>query len=86
MLSFLIFGFGAGVSYAASIAYILRWKRTSRGYSAGVFESLIGVGYLIGPLLGGFLSEFAGNAPYIYVFLMSLTVLVILLRCKKPLR
>lgn len=86
MFSFLIFGFGAGISYAASIASILRWKRSSRGYSAGVFESLIGVGYFIGPLLGGFLSEFAGNAPYIYVFLLSLIVLAILLRCKNFLR
>jgi DHA1 family quinolone resistance protein-like MFS transporter len=84
MFSFLIFGFGAGVSYAASIASILSWRRSSRGYSAGLFESLIGVGYFIGPLLGGFLSEFAGNAPYIYVFLLSLMVLGVLLRYRNP--
>ena len=77
LMSFLIFGFGGGISYAASIASVLRWRRSSRGYAAGMFESLIGVGYFVGPLIGGFLSEFAGNAPYLYGFFLSLVVLLL---------
>jgi len=79
---FLFFGFGSGISYAAAIASVLRWRKSSRGYAAGVFESLIGVGYFLGPLIGGFLSEFAGNFPYIYGFFLSLAVLLIQLRYK----
>jgi len=80
LVCFLIFGFGAGISYAASITLVLRWRKSSRGSAAGSFESLIGVGYFLGPLIGGYLSEFAGNAPYIYGFFLSLTVLIIQLR------
>ena len=77
---FLIFGFGAGISYAASIASILKWRKASRGYAAGIFESMIGIGYFIGPLIGGFLSEFIGNAPYIYSFILSLITLILQIR------
>lgn len=77
LICFLIFGFGAGISYAASITFVLKWRKSSRGYAAGVFESLIGVGYFLGPLIGGFLSEFAGNVPYIYGFLLSIIVFLI---------
>jgi len=82
LICFLIFGVGAGISYAASITSILKWQSSSRGYAAGVFESLIGVGYFIGPLIGGFLSNFAGNIPYIYCFLLSLAVLLLQLTRK----
>lgn len=77
LICFPLFGFGAGISYAASIASVLKWRRSSRGYAAGVFESLIGVGYFLGPLIGGFLSNFAGNVPYIYGFFLSLVALLI---------
>ena len=63
MFCFLVFGFGAGVSYVASISSILRRWRSSRGNAAGVFESLIGLGYFAGPLVGGAISEYAPNAP-----------------------
>ena len=86
LMCFLIFGFGTGVSYAASIASVLKWRRSSRGYAAGVFESLIGVGYFVGPLIGGFLSELAGNVPYIYGFFLSLAILSIQLRRKHRFR
>jgi len=82
LVSFLIFGFGAGISYAASITSVLKWRKSSRGYAAGVFESLIGVGYFLGPLIGGFLSEFAGNVPYLYGLFLSLVVLIIQWRGK----
>jgi len=83
LTGFLIFGFGGGISYAASIASVLKWRKSSRGYAAGMFESLIGVGYLVGPLIGGFLSEFAGNAPYLFGFFLSLAVLLLQLIWKR---
>jgi MFS family permease len=87
VLCFTLFGIGAGLSYAASIALILgRWV-TSRGRAAGVFESLIGFGYFVGPLIGGVVSKYSANAPYLYGFILSVPVfLVQILSRKKPRR
>ena len=76
-LCFLIFGFGNGISYAASILSVLGRWRGSRGYAAGIFESLIGVGYFIGPLVGGIVSELSLEAPYLFSFVLSLVVILI---------
>ena len=67
-------GFGAGILYAASIARILGGRESARGYAAGLFESLIGAGYFLGSLAGGFVAEYALNFPYILGALMSLAV------------
>ncbi|MEM2393580.1 MAG: hypothetical protein QXG11_02010, partial [Candidatus Bathyarchaeia archaeon] len=45
----------------------------ARGYAAGIFESLLGVGTLLGSSTGGMASEYyAQNAPYILCLLLSL--------------
>jgi len=75
LVCFIIFGFGSAICYAASISFILRRWGSSRGVAAGVFESLIGLGYFIGPLVGGIVSEHAPNAPFIYGFILSIVVL-----------
>jgi len=74
MIYFLIFGFGTGISYAASISFVLRRWGSSRGYAAGLFESLIGLGYFLRPLIGGIVSEYAPNIPYIFCCVLSLAV------------
>jgi MFS family permease len=71
---FIILGFGSSLSYATSITFILERWGSSRGYAAGVFESLIGLGFFSGPLIGGMISEYAPNAPYLYGFILGLTV------------
>ncbi len=73
-ICFLIFGFGSAICYAASISFILRRWGSSRGTAAGVFESLIGIGYFIGPLVGGIVSEYAPNAPFVYGFTLSIAI------------
>ena len=83
VLCFVLFGFGTGLSYAASIALVLgRWE-SSRGRAAGVFESMIGFGYFIGPLIGGVVSGYSDAAPYYFGFVLSVTVLLIQLFFKK---
>jgi DHA1 family multidrug resistance protein-like MFS transporter len=81
-LCFAIFGVGAGLSYAASISHILRRWESSRGHGAGVFESLIGLGYFAGPLIGGIVSQYAANAPYLYGVVLSVVVFCIQLLSK----
>ena len=71
-ISFSAFGFGAGILYANSISLIFRRLSSIRGYASGVFESLIGAGYFLGSLAGGYVSEYSPNAPYILGALISL--------------
>jgi DHA1 family multidrug resistance protein-like MFS transporter len=81
---FTLFGVGSGLAYAASIALILgRWE-TSRGRASGIFESLIGFGYFVAPLIGGFVSEYSAVAPYLFGFALSLAVIFVQLRFRKP--
>ncbi len=74
MLCFLVFGFGSGIIYATSIYSILGRRSRSRGTVAGAFESLIGFGYFIGPLIGGIVSQYAANAPYTFSLILSLAI------------
>ncbi|MEM2961028.1 MAG: hypothetical protein QXU67_05425, partial [Candidatus Bathyarchaeia archaeon] len=85
---FFIFGLGTGMSYSASISSILRRWSTSRGYAAGLFESLIGVGYFLGPLAGGAISIYGSNMPYIFgsffgfvIFLIQLILNIKFMTC-----
>jgi len=72
-LCFAAFGFGAGASYATAISFMLQWG-SSKGHAAGIFESSIGLGYFVGSLLGGALSELNSQAPYILCLLLSLAI------------
>jgi MFS family permease len=81
---FALFGVGVGLSYAASIALVLgRWE-TSRGRAAGIFESLIGVGYFVAPLIGGIVAEYSITAPYLFGFVLSLAVIFVQILFRKP--
>jgi len=74
VLCFVFHGFGTGLAYAASIALVLgRWEST-RGHAAGIFESMIGFGYFVGPLIGGVVSSYSDVAPYYFGFALSVIV------------
>ncbi|MEM2459625.1 MAG: MFS transporter [Candidatus Bathyarchaeia archaeon] len=74
-VAFAIYGFGAGILYAASISLIMRWASHAKGYGAGLFESLIGVGYLTGSLSGGAVAEYITiNAPYMLSLILSMVI------------
>jgi len=73
-ISLSLLGFGTGILYAASIEVILKSWGSAKGYAAGIFESLIGAGYFLGPLAGGFVAEYFQSAPYILCSLISLAV------------
>lgn len=72
-IAFAVFGFGMGILYASSIAHILESRSHARGYAAGMFESLLGVGTFLGSSMGGLASDYyAPNAPYVLCLLLSL--------------
>ncbi|MEM3193863.1 MAG: hypothetical protein QXH97_02635, partial [Candidatus Bathyarchaeia archaeon] len=83
-ISLSIMGFGAGILYAVSIAMLLKRLDSARGYAAGLFESLLGTGYFLGSLSGGFVANYAPNAPYILG--LSISLLVTLLNSIKYMR
>ena len=60
-----MFGFALATCYAASIEYSLLVLE-ARGRSAGVHETLIGVGSMVVPLTGGIVARATGLgwAPY----------------------
>ncbi|MEM2093111.1 MAG: MFS transporter [Candidatus Bathyarchaeia archaeon] len=75
--AFSIFGLGMGLLYATSIACILRGWGAAKGHAAGIFESFIGLGNLLGSSTGGLLSEYVAlNAPYMLIFIASLALFI----------
>jgi len=65
LFSALFFGAGLGIAYCSSIYYSLL-THEARGRNAGVHESLMGVGAMLVPFLGGLLARSLGSAwmPY----------------------
>jgi len=80
---FVLYGFGTGLAYAASLSIVLRRWETTRGRAAGIFESLLGFGYFLGPLIAGAVSIFSDSAPYYFIFVLSSATLIIQLLLNK---
>jgi MFS family permease len=56
LITAVVFGIGLGICYYSSIYYSLH-THTRRGRNAGVHETLIGLGSMLVPLLGGILAR-----------------------------
>ncbi|MCJ7632906.1 MFS transporter [Candidatus Bathyarchaeota archaeon] len=63
--------------YSSSLYYLLRRSGSNRGRVTGSFESILGLGYLLGPLLGGAVAQFQGSYLFIVGAGLSLLVLVL---------
>jgi DHA1 family multidrug resistance protein-like MFS transporter len=60
-----LFGVGMGLCYSAAIRSALDVDSSSRGKYAGLFEGSIGLGYFLGPAIGGAAAELVLQAPYV---------------------
>jgi len=82
----LMLGALAGVTFTASIFYSLHTEGPG-GRRTGIHEAIVGSGFLMGPLLGGFIAEHLGpRAPYwlaVAVILGAITAQLAMLS-KKP--
>lgn len=66
-----ILGLSLGLLYAHSL--VLMISMPSRGFYAGIFESSIGLGELIGPILMGYIGfVLSPSSPYIFLSLLGL--------------
>ncbi len=75
MACFLIFGFGQGMAYSTAILLVLKGSGSRRGKAAGMFESILGVGFFTGPLVGGIFYQVGGPYPYFVGATVSLSII-----------
>jgi MFS family permease len=80
-------GFGFSIFFPLTLEIIL--SRTSRGISGkiiGAYETIFGVGWAIGPTLGGPIAQSFGNqTPYIVFFIIGIAVTSLAVKCRKKL-
>ena len=82
-----LMGFGFSIFFPLTLEIIL--SRTSKGASGkiiGAYETVFGVGWAIGPILGGTIAQSFGNqSPYLVFFIIGITVTVLAIKCRKKL-
>ena len=79
----LLIGFGTGLIYASLFHSAITSSDRLRSIHTSLFEFSIGLGYFIGPLIGGMVAELHLSLPYVIGALMQLIGLVpLLLRSK----
>ncbi|MEM2875856.1 MAG: MFS transporter, partial [Candidatus Bathyarchaeia archaeon] len=64
-VSFVITGVLVGLIYSISLLMIMSGSGSRRGLYAGIFESTIGFGSVVGPLVGSLTSSFGLSAPFL---------------------
>jgi MFS family permease len=69
---FFIFGFFIGRVYYSSLELLMKQENSAKGAKAGLFESAIGLGASLSPLIAGFLGEILIILPFIVFGLFPL--------------
>ncbi len=63
-----------------------RTSKEASGKIIGAYETVFGVGWAIGPILGGFIAQSFGNqSPYLVFFIIGIVVTVLAVKCRKKL-
>lgn len=72
-----LIGYAAGIQIPCATSLISKKLRREVAVSLGVLESMFGVGWVIGPGIGGFLADYTSwsGAPYVFMGLVSLASL-----------
>jgi len=83
-ISLLLMGYGFSIFFPLTLEIILsKTKKEISGTMIGAYETTFGIGWAIGPISAGLISQFFGNdAPYLafFVFGISVTILSIIKR------
>ncbi|MEM2742361.1 MAG: MFS transporter, partial [Nitrososphaeria archaeon] len=75
-LSFLL-GFSLGITYAQALSKILSISEIKRGYYAGAFESLLGLGAFLGPLVGGIIANISISYTFILPTIITISFIIL---------
>lgn len=75
----LLMGFGFSIIFPLTLEIILRrTPKETQGITVGAYETTFGIGWAIGPVAAGLISEFSGNAvPYLVFFALGVGVTVV---------
>jgi len=84
-LAFIVMGVLVGLIYSPSLLTVMRKAKSKIGLYAGMFESAIGFGYMTGPLIGGLLSEYRRDYPFLLCGFAGLVILIVQIVLRKAL-
>lgn len=78
-LAMLLMGFGFSIIFPLTLEIILRkTPKENTGITIGAYETTFGMGWSIGPIAAGLISEFSGNAtPYLAFFVLGIGITII---------
>jgi MFS family permease len=86
-IAMVLMGFGFSIFFPLTLEIIL--SRTSKGISGkiiGAYETVFGIGWAIGPTLGGPIAQSFGNQMlYLVFFIIGIAVTVLAVKCRKKL-
>ncbi len=87
IVAMLIMGFGFSIFFPLTLDIILsRTRRDISGGVIGAYETTFGIGWAVGPITAGIISQFFGNdAPYLVFFVFGLAITVLAIIKKKSL-
>ncbi|MBI5859860.1 MAG: MFS transporter [Nitrosarchaeum sp.] len=86
-IAMVFMGFGFSIFFPLTLEIIL--SRTSKGISGkiiGAYETVFGIGWAIGPTLGGPIAQsFGSQSPYLVFFIIGIAVTALAVKCRKKL-
>jgi len=75
-VALLLMGFGFSIFFPLTLNTILsKTKKEISGTIIGAYETTFGIGWAVGPITAGLISQFQGNsAPYLVFFVIGLAI------------
>ena len=86
-LALLLMGFGFSIFFPLTLEIVLsKTRKEISGTIIGAYETTFGIGWAVGPITAGLISQFAGNSvPYLMFFVLGLGVTVFSIARRKAL-
>ena len=86
-LALLLMGYGFSIFFPLTLEIILsKTRKEMSGTMIGAYETTFGIGWAIGPISAGLISEFFGNdAPYFAFFILGIAVTILAIVKRKVL-
>ena len=86
-LALLLMGYGFSIFFPLTLEIILsKTRKEMSGTMIGAYETTFGIGWAIGPISAGLISEFFGNdAPYFSLFVLGIAVTILAIVKRKVL-
>lgn len=78
-IAMLLMGFGFSIFFPLTLEIVLsKTKKTISGTIIGAYETTFGIGWTVGPIIAGILSQFQDNtAPYLVFFILGIGIAIL---------